>query len=82
MHLYHLCQKSSKELQELKCLYQAIKSDFEIYGEGVKPLKATGTRRFDHRIRAMGRLVHKVGLYARHMKEFIDKEKNSKKSNR
>ena len=23
-----------------------------------------------------------VGLYARHMKEFIDKEKNSKKSNR
>ena len=73
MHLYH-----HQELQELKCLYQAIKSDFEIYGEGVKPLKATGTRRFDHRIRAMGRLVHKVGLYARHMKEFIDKEKNSK----
>ena len=45
----------------------------------MKSLKATVTRWIDHRIRAMGRLVHKVGLYACHMKEFIDKEKNSKK---
>ena len=51
MHLYYLYQKSSKKLQELKCLYQAIKGDFKMYGEGVKPLKATGTRWIDHRIR-------------------------------
>ena len=82
MHLYYLYQKSSKNLQELKWLYQAIKGDFEMYGEGVKPLKATGTWKIDHRICTIGHLVHKVGLYARHMKEFIDKEKNSKKSNR
>ena len=48
-----------------------------MYGEGMKPLKATGTRWIDHRIRAMGRLVDKFGLYARHIKEFIDTEKNS-----
>ena len=35
-------------------------------------LKATGTRWIEHRIRAMVRLDDKVGLYARHMKEFID----------
>ena len=45
-----------------------------MYGDGVKPLKATRTRRIDHRIHAMSRLVDKVWIYARHMKKFIDKE--------
>ena len=78
MHLYYLYHKSSKKLRELKCLYDDIKGDFEMYGQGVKPLKSTGTRWIDHRIRAMGRLVDKFGLYTRHLKEFIDREKNSK----
>ena len=81
LQLYYLYQKSSKKLRELKCLYQAIKGNFEKHGEAVKPLKATGNRWIDHRIRAMDRLVDKIRLYASHMKEFIDKEKNSKKSN-
>ena len=34
-----------------------------MYGEGVKPLKVTGTRWIDHRIRAMGRLVDKVAVH-------------------
>ena len=34
-----------------------------MYGEGVKPLKVTGTRWIDHRIRAMGRLVDKVTMH-------------------
>ena len=46
-----------------------------MHGEDVKSLKATGTRWIDHR--AMGRLVDKFGLYAHHMKRFIDTEKNS-----
>ena len=58
--------------------YQAIKGNFKIHGEGVQPMKATGTRWIEHLIRAMGRLVDKVGLYARKIKEFIDTEKNSK----
>ena len=49
-----------------------------MYEEDVKPLTATGTRSIDHRIRALGRIVDKVELYARHMKEFIDTEKDSK----
>ena len=75
MHLYYLYHKSSKKLRELKCLFKDIKGDFEMFGDGVKPLKATGTRWIDHRIRAMGRLVDKFGLYTRHLKEFIDAEK-------
>ena len=59
-------------------MFVAIKGDFEMYGEGLKPLKATGTCWIDHCICAMGRLVDKIGLYARHMKDFIYKEKNSK----
>ena len=47
-----------------------------MYGEGMKPLKVTWTRWIDHRIR--GRLVDKVRLYVRLMKEFIDTEKDSK----
>ena len=77
-HLYYLYQKSSKKLQVLKCLYQAIKGDFEMYGEGVKPLKAIGTRWIDHRIRAMGRLDDKVGLYARHMKSLLTRKRTRK----
>ena len=34
-----------------------------MYGDGVKPLKVTGTRWVDHRIRAMGRLVDKVAMH-------------------
>ena len=34
-----------------------------MYGEGANPLKVTGTRWIDHRIRAMGRLVDKVAVH-------------------
>ena len=48
-----------------------------MYGDGIKPLKATGTRWIDHRIRAMGRFVDKFGLYMRHLTEFIDETQKS-----
>ena len=40
---------------------QAIKGDFEMYREGVKPLKATGTLWIDHCIPVMGRLDDEIG---------------------
>ena len=78
MHLYYLYQKSSKKLRELKQLFKDIKGEFEMFGEGVKPVKSTGTRWIDHRIRAMGRVIDKFGLYTRHLNSFISREKNSK----
>ena len=78
MYLYYLYHKSSKKLRELKSLFKDIKEDFEMFGDGVKPVKSTGTRWINHRIRAMGRVIDKFGLYTRHLKDFIAREKNSK----
>ena len=50
MHLYYLYQKSSKKLRELKKLFKDIKGDFEMFGDGVKPVKSTGTRWIDHQL--------------------------------
>ena len=78
MHLYYLYQKSSKKLRELKKLFKDIKGDFEMFGDGVKPVKSTGTRWIDHRLRAMERVIDKFGLYTRHLGDFISREKNGK----
>ena len=53
MNLYYLCHKSSKKLRELKLLFKDMKEDFEMFGDGFKPVKSTGIRWIDHRIRAM-----------------------------
>ena len=78
VHLYYLYTKSSKKHRELKNLYKDMKGQFEMYGEGVKPLKGVGTRWIDHKIRAMGRLVEKFGLYVQHLRDIIPTTKNSK----
>ena len=72
MHLYYLYHKSLKKLRELRCLFKDLKGDFEMYGDGIKPLKSSRTCWIDHRIPAMGRHVDKFGLYTRHLREFID----------
>ena len=69
--IYTLILSLSQIIQKdsgAKELLPSNQGDFEIYVEGVKPLKATGSRWIDHRIRAMGHLVDKLGLHASHMK--------------
>ena len=39
-----------------------MKDEFVMYGDDIKPVKATGTYWIDHRMRAMQRLVDKYGL--------------------
>ena len=46
-----------------------------MFGGGVKLVKSTRTHYIDHRIQAM---INKFGLYPRHLKDFIAREKNSK----
>ena len=38
-----------------------MKDEFELYGDGIKPVKATGTW-IDHQMQAMHRLVDEYGL--------------------
>ena len=77
VHLYYLYTKSSKKHRELKNLYTDMKGQFEMYSDGVKPLKGVGTRWIDHKIRAMGRLVEKFGLYVQHLRDIIPTTKSS-----
>ena len=49
-----------------------------MFGNGFKPVKATGTRWINHRIRAIGRVLNKFGLYTRHLNDLISRVKNSK----
>ena len=62
IHLFYLYKKSSKKHRELKNFYHLLEGQFEMYGAGVQPLKATGTRWIDHKIAAMGCIIEKFGL--------------------
>ena len=78
MHLFYLYKNSSKKNRELKNLYQLMKDQFEMYGDGIRPVKSTGTRWIDHRVRAMQRFVDKFGLYCQHLQHAIPETKSSK----
>ena len=54
-----------------------MKDEFKMYGDGVKTVKATGTRWIDHRMRAMKRLVDKYGLYCQHLQHAIPETKSA-----
>ena len=77
-HLYYMYTNSSKKHRELKKLYEVLRDQFEMYGCGVRPLKAAGTRWIDHKLRAMERLVEKFGLYAADLQNVISTCKISK----
>ena len=77
-HLYYLYTKSSKKHRELKNLYELLKGEFEMFSSGVRPVKATGTRWIDHKLRAMDRVVEKFGLYCAHLSNTISTTTNSK----
>ena len=55
-----------------------MKDGFEMYGDGMKPVKSTGTCWIDHRIHAMQRLVDKYGLYCQHLQHTIPEIKKTK----
>ena len=77
MHLFYLYKISSKKHIELKKLYQLMKGRFEMYGDGVRPAKATGTGWIDHKIRAIERVVDMYGLYCQHLQHAITDRKKS-----
>ena len=54
-----------------------MEGQFKMYSAGVLPLKATDTKWIDHKIAAMGRVIEKFGLYAKHLQHSIDTAKKS-----
>ena len=77
-HLFYLYTKSSKKFRELKNLYHILQDQFDMCGSGIKPVKSSGTRWIDHKLRAMERLVEKFGLYTQHLENVIESTRNSK----
>ena len=65
-NLYYVHAKSSKKHRELKNLFSVFEGQFEMYSAGVCPVKVTGMRWIDQKIRAMGPVVEKFGLYNEH----------------
>ena len=55
-----------------------MKVQFEMYGDGVRPTKATRTRWIDHKICAMEHVVNKYRLYCQHLQHAITDTKKSK----
>ena len=49
-----------------------------MYSAGVHPVNATGTCWIDHKIRAMGCVVEKFGLYNQHSQNVISTTANAK----
>ena len=54
-----------------------MKGQFEMYGDGVRPTKAT--RRIDHKIHAMERVVNKYRLHCQHLQHVITDTKKIKR---
>ena len=54
-----------------------MKDEFKMYGGGIKPVKSTGNRWIDHRIRSMQRLVDKYESYTINIcsTQFLRREK-------
>ena len=77
-HLFYLYTKSSKKFRELKNWYHILQDQFDMYGSGIKPVKSTGTRWIDHKLRAMERLVEKFGLYTQHLENVLESIRSSK----
>ena len=74
--LYYLYGKFSKKQRELKNLFNVLEGQFETYTAGVCTVKATGTCWLDHNIRAVGRVVEKLGLYNQHLENVISTTAN------
>ena len=77
-HLFYLYTKSSKKFRKLKNVYHILQDEFDMYGLGIKPVKSTGTRWIDHKLRAMERLVEKFGLYTQHLENVLESIRSSK----
>ena len=59
-------------------MYHILQDQFDMYGSGIKPVKSTGTRWIDHKLRAMERLVEKFGLYTQHLENVLESIRSSK----
>ena len=67
LRLYYLYEKSPKKCRELESIITDLRECFEFDGNGVRPVRAGGSRWISHKLNAMKRVVAKYGAYTAHL---------------
>ena len=68
LKMYYLYEKSPKKLRELKEIFDLVKESMEFNdGDGLKPVRASGTRWTAHKTAAIYRCIDKFDVYMTHL---------------
>ena len=81
--LYYIYDKSAKKCRELERIVSDLKDCFQFDDDGVRPLRASGSRWVCHKLNAMQRVLSNYGAYTSHLAtlfedssvKFTDQEK-------
>ena len=60
--LYYVYEKSPKKCKELETIISDLKECFQFDDDGVRPVRACGTRWVSHKVNAMKWILSKLGL--------------------
>ena len=52
-------------------MFDELKEVYKIDAKDAKPIRATGTRWVDHKLKSMSRLVSNFGVYTQHLQNVI-----------
>ena len=67
LRLYYIYDKSAKKCRELEGIVSDLKDCFQFDDDGVRPLRASGSRWVCHKLNAMRRVLSKYGAYTSHL---------------
>ena len=67
LRLYYIYDKSPKKCRELEGIVNNLKDCFQFDDNGVRPLRASGSRWVCHKLNAMQRVLSKYGAYTSHL---------------
>ena len=67
LRLYYLYEKSPKKSRELVDIIKDLKEFLSFDDNGIKPIRANGTRWITHKLYAMKRVISKYGAYTHHL---------------
>ena len=67
LRLYYIYDKSPKKCRELEGIVSDLRDCFQFDDDGVRPLRASGSRWICHKLNAMRRVLSKYGAYTSHL---------------
>ncbi|CAB3993296.1 zinc finger 862-like [Paramuricea clavata] len=81
LRLYYVYEKSPKKCIELESLCADLKECLEFDEDGIRPVRASGTRWVSHKVKAMKRVLSKYGAYIAHLTS-LSEDKSVKAADR